>query len=191
MRNEVLCFEALFCAQRSPRSWTSLYFKLWWSHPLSTRVLVKFHPEKSFNKEYTGQSMSSKRGRGVEEGPRRYSGGSAAAPQAHWSVSSPALPTPFPTHPFPWCLHTYIYIVVWVMGQAIPFSFIIPETSSCCSWHFSSWEHSEMWLLAQKKKNLNFNCGDPGPAVSLTFESVSIIWSSSLEADRPCWTWAV
>lgn len=152
----VLCSEALFCTQRSPRSWKSLYFKLWGYHPLSTSVLVKFHPEKSFNKEYTGQSMSSKRGRGVEEGPRRYSGCSAAPPQAHWSVSPPALPILFPTHPSPWCLHTYIYIVVsWVMGQSIPFSFsIIPETSSCYLWHFSNWEHSEMWLLAQKKKKI-------------------------------------
>lgn len=115
----VLCFEALFCAQRSPRSWKSLYFKLWWFHPLSTSVLVKFHPEKSFNKEYTGQSMNSKRGRRVEEGPRRHSG------QQCCSSSSPLISlTPSPSYPL-----SHLYLHCSIMGDETKHSFFFQHNS--------------------------------------------------------------
>ena len=124
----VLCSEALFCTQRSPRSWKSLYFKLWWYHPLSTSVLVKFHPEKSFNKEYTGQSMSSKRGRGVEEGPRRYSGWQCC------SSSSPLISlTPSPSYPlshpsFP-MVSPHLHLHCSIMGDGTKHSFFFQHNS--------------------------------------------------------------
>ena len=71
---------------------------------------------------------------------------------------------------------------LWYHGwwdKAFRFSFSrTPETSSCLWWRFSSSERSAMRLLALKN-NLNFNWGAPGWAVSLTFESVNLIWSSS------------
>lgn len=73
------CFEALFPAQTSPRSWKSLNFKLLRSHLFSISLLVKFYPEKSFDKEYTGRAWIQRNGaagvRDVREEPRRYSRG--------------------------------------------------------------------------------------------------------------------
>ena len=186
MRNE--CFALRLCSVLKDLLGLEKVFILNYGDPIHSAQVCLLNSilRRALIRNIQDRAWIQREGEGWRKDPGDIQGSSVAPPQAHWSVSPPALPTLFPT---------YIYIVVsWVMGQSIPFSFsIIPETSSCYSWHFSNWEHSEMWLLAQKKKNknLNFNCGAPGPAVSLTFESVNLIWSSSLEADRPCWTWAV
>ena len=184
MRNE--CFALRLCSVLKDLLGLEKVFILNYGNPIHSALVCLLNSilRRSLIRNVQDRPWVQREGEGWRKDPGDIQAGSTAPPQAHWSVSPPALPTLFPT---------YIYIVVSrVMGQNIPFSFsIIPETSSCYSWHFSNWEHSEMWLLAQEKKNLNFNCGAPGPAVSLTFESVNLIWSSSLEADRPCWTWAV
>lgn len=118
----VLCSEALFCTQRSPRSW-KVFILNYGDVSLSTSVLVKFHLRRALIKEYTGQSMSSKRGRGW----RKDLGDTQGAVLLLLKPTDQSHPQPFyplSTHPSPWCLHTYIYIVVsWVMGQSIPFFF--------------------------------------------------------------------
>lgn len=158
-RWEMKCFALRLCSVLKDLLGLEQVFILNYGDPIHSAqgCLLNSILRRALIRNIQGRAWVQREGEGWRKDPGDIQGGSAAAPQADWSASSPALPTPFPTHPFPWCLHTYIYIVVWVMGQSIPFSFsIIPETSSCYSWHFSSWEHSEMWLLAQKKKKSEF-----------------------------------
>lgn len=129
-----------------------------------------------------------------ERNPEDIQGATPASPQGRpsvlprsWGLQLPVLSS----GPFPSIHRTDIYIVAWQgMGQSVPFPLsLAPETSSCYSWNFSSSKHNEEWLLALKKKIWILIGKLLGEQVSLTFESVNLIWSSSLEA--PCWTWVI
>lgn len=147
MRNE--CFALRLCSVLKDLLGLEKVFILNYGNPIHSAQVCLLNSilRRSLIRNVQDRPWVQREGEGWRKDPGDIQAGSAAPPQAHWSVSPPALPTLFPT---------YIYIVVSrVMGQSIPFSFsIIPETSSCYSWHFSNWKHSEMWLLAQEKKKI-------------------------------------